>query len=237
MDCELKMSISTCKRIAYIVILLLFPVMFSVAGANHREPLQQPQHRNTDHRHGGYRQNQWRQPYLSTYLGVGLGFGGDEVGRFEDNFGVTDNIYSGGGLLFEAGLNLSVDQETDLRLTGGYQFDGTSRGNGSSLFDRLRFDVTLLRRLGAHDVGVGVTAHTSVGYSCDINSICEGDVEFDHAVGYTLEYAVRVGVYRHGGGQGLRLGVRYTGINYVPRLQDADIVSGDSLIGFIGVVF
>jgi hypothetical protein len=226
-----------CKRIVYIVFLSFFPVLFSVVGANHLEPRHQPHHRDTDHRHGGYKQNQWRQPYLSTYLGLGLGFGGDEVGRFEDNFGFTDKIYGGGGLLLEAGLNLSVDQDTDLRLTGGYQFDGTSRGNGSSLFDRLRFDLTMLRRFGAHDFGVGVTAHTSVGYSCDINSICEGDVEFDHAIGYTLEYAIRAGGYRRGSGQGLRLGVRYTGINYTPRLQDADIVSGDSLTGFVGVAF
>lgn len=226
-----------CKRMVCVVFFSLFPVLFSVAGANHLEPRHQPHQRNTDHRHGGYKQNQWRHPYLSTYLGVGLGFGGDEVGRFEDNFGVTDRIYGGGGLLLEAGLNLAVDQYTDLRLTGGYQFDGTSRGNGSSLFDRLRFDLTMLRRLGAHDFGVGVTAHTSVGYRCDINSICEGDVEFDHAIGYTLEYAIRAGGYPRGSGQGLRLGVRYTGINYTPRLQDADIVSGDSLTGFIGVAF
>ncbi len=227
----------TSKYFIHGLLLTLCPLLSTVATANHQEPRHKPHHRHSEPRQSGYEQRDWSRPYLSTYLGLGLGFGGDEVGRFEDNFGFTDKIYGGGGLLLEAGLNLSVDQLTDLRLTGGYQFDGTSRGNGSSVFDRLRFDLTMLRRVGVHDFGAGVTAHTSVGYQCDINSICEGDVEFDHAVGYTLEYAIRAGLYRNRYGQGMRLGVRYTGIDYTPSLQNAEIVSGDTLTGFIGVAF
>lgn len=184
---------------------------------------------------------------LSPYLGIGLGFGGDEIGRFEDSNGDLDVIHSGGGLLLEAGLALAVDGYTSLRLTSGYQLDGTRRLNGDSSFDRIRFDLTLLRHFDAHEIGAGVTAHTSVGYSCTINSICEGDVDFDHAVGFTLEYAVRVGRYgyyrsdRFGGSRGLRLGVRYTGIDYRPRLPgvtgNADVTNGNTLSGFVGVVF
>ena len=171
-------------RIIYTLLLSLCPLLIKFSYANHLEP----RHQHDNHRHDN--RGEWSRPFLSTYLGVGLGFGGDEIGRFEDNFGYTDKIYGGGGLLLEAGLNLSVDPFTDLRLTGGYQFDGTSRGNGTSLFDRLRFDLTMLRRFGVHDFGIGVTAHTSVGYQCDINSICDGDIEFDHAIGYTLELSL-----------------------------------------------
>ncbi len=217
-------------RSVCLVLLSLCPYAAKVSHANHLEP----RHQQSDRTHN---RDEWSAPLLSSYLGIGLGFGGDEVARFQDNFGYTDKVYGGGGLLLEAGLNLSVDQFTDLRLTGGYQFDGTSRGNGTSLFDRLRFDLTMLRRYGVHDFGVGVTAHTSVGYQCDINSICDGDVEFDHAIGYTLEYAIRAGLYRHSYGRGVRLGLRYTAIDYAPRLQDAELVNGDSLTGFVGMSF
>jgi hypothetical protein len=175
---------------------------------------------------------------LSTYLGVGLGFGGDEVGRFTDNFGSSETVHSGGGWLLEAGLHLAVDPYTNLRLSGGYQVDGTSRGNGESLFDRLRFDLTMLRSFGAHEFGAGITAHTSVGYRCDITSICAGDVEFNHAVGYTLEYAIRYHIAgAWNGGRGMRLGLRYTGIDYTPRLQGAEVLNGNSVTGFLGIVF
>jgi len=179
-----------------------------------------------------------QQPWLSTYLGVGLGFGGDEVGRFTDSDGYTESIHSGGGFLLEGGLNLAVDPLTSLRLSGGYQIDGATRGNGSSVFDRLRFDLSLLRSFGAHEFGAGLTAHTSVGFSCDINSICQGDVEFNHAVGYTFEYALRmVGPGWSDFGRGVRLGVRYTGIDYTSRLPDSETFEGDTLTGFVGVVF
>lgn len=182
--------------------------------------------------------SEWRQPYLATYFGVGLGFGGDEVGSFTDSYGVTESIHSGGGFLLEGGINLSVDPYTNLRLSGGYQVDGTSRGNGSSVFDRLRFDLTMLKNLGSHEFGVGITAHTSVGFRCDITSICVEDIDFNHAIGYTLEYAIYQGGWgRIDSGRGMRLGVRFTGIDYTPRLQGAEVLSGNSFTGFIGVVF
>ncbi len=188
--------------------------------------------------------SRYRQSFqtLSPYLGVGLGFGGDEIGRFADSNGGVDEIHSGGGWLIEGGLALAVDPSTSLRLSSGYQFDITSRQNGDSLFDRLRFDLTVLRRFDAHEFGVGITSHTSVGYSCSINSICEGDVEFDQTIGYTLEYSVKVAQYnsaRFGGdSRGLSVGVRYTGIDYRARLNNqAELTDGDSVTGFIGIVF
>lgn len=181
---------------------------------------------------------------LSPYLGIGLGFGGEEIGRFVDSDGSVDKISSGGGWLLEGGLALAVDPSTSLRLTTGYQFDVATRLNGDSLFDRLRFDLTLLRRFDAHEFGAGITAHTSVGYSCTINSICEGDVEFDHAIGYTLEYSVKVANYnydrsgRNIDSRGLSLGLRYTGIDYRARLNNqAELTDGNSVTGFIGFVF
>ncbi len=222
-----------CRNIITVLNVFLASSVFSHAFANHIESAHE-------------RNSQRSFPHsqiLSPYLAIGAGFGGDEIGRFADSNGVVDSIHSGGGLLFEAGLSLAVDPSTSLRLSSGYQIDATSRVNGDSVFDRIRFDLTMLRRFNAHEIGVGLTTHTSVGYSCSINSICEGDVDFDHAFGYTLEYAVKVGNYgnyrgRAGSSRGLSLGVRYTGIDYLARLSgSAEVTSGDTLLGFIGVVF
>lgn len=216
------------RRIAATALLCLTGFA-GVASANHQEPVNNRQH---------------HYQIVSPYFGLGLGIGGEEIGRFVDSDGHIDRTYSGGGWLLEGGLALAVDPWTRLRATAGYQFDITSRANGDSLFDRLRFDLTLLRRFNNHQVGVGVTTHTSVGYSCTINSICDGDVEFDHAVGYTLEYALNLtdrysyGSGRRGDTSGLSLGVRYTGIDYRSRLSnDNELTSGRTLMGFIGVSF
>jgi len=124
-------------------------------------------------------------------------------------------------------------------------------------FERLRFDLTFIRALGPHELGVGVTTHTGVGYDCNISSVCAGDVEFDAAVGYTLEYAINLnnGYFlanrygRHSGNRrgrrtgdiaGIRLGLRFTGIEYTPRLseiENSDIVDGTTLSAFVGVSF
>jgi len=170
---------------------------------------------------------------LGFYLGGGYGFGGNEVGRFADSSGEIEKVRGGGGLLLEGGLQLAVDPVTALRLTTGYQADGVSRLNG--------------------EFGAGVTAHTSVGYDCNISSVCAGDVEFDSALGYTLEYAVNLnnGYYRgyrygkrrgrwNGDMAGLRLGLRFTGIEYTPRLanfEQSDIIDGTTLSAFVGVSF
>ncbi len=210
------------------IILCMF-VVSGVASADHQNTVKNRQ-----------------QPYqiLSPYIGLGLGAGGDEIGRFVDSDGNVERTFSGGGWLLEGGLAFAVAPSTRLRGTAGYQFDITSRANGDSLFDRFRFDLTMLRSINNHQFGVGVTAHTSVGFNCDINSICDGDVEFDHAVGYTLEYALNLTdryYYRSGrnGDSGrLSLGVRYTGIDYRPRVDNDDqLTSGNTLMGFIGLTF
>ncbi len=190
---------------------------------------------------------QYRGPYLTPYLAIGVGSGGDVIGRFTDGYGDVEKVRSGGGFLFEGGLLMAVDPVTHLRLTGGYEIDNVSRLNGHSTFDRLRFDLMLLRKFGASDLGVGLTAHTGVGYRCDINSICAGDVEFDSAVGYTVEYALTTAGVDFGGAydrrlnpmRGARLGVRFTDIEYRSQLNllsssDDGLVDGKSLSAFVG---
>jgi len=204
-----------------------------------------------NHRDHFPRSDQSRQHQVrifSPYLAGGFGVGGDEVGRFEDSRGDIETVRSGGGLLLEGGLRVAVDPWSHLRFTAGYQADGVSRLNGDSVFERTRFDLTLLRSFGYHEFGVGVTAHTNINFRCDISSVCAGDVEFDPAVGFTVEYALRVAspAYYSSRGRGgynspaLRLGLRYTGIEYTPALLDLstnDVTNADTLMGFVGFSF
>jgi len=186
--------------------------------------------------------------YLTPYLAVGLGGGGDEVGRFEDNFGDVETVRSGGGFFMEGGVLLALDSYTRLRFTGGYEVDSVGRLNGDSSFDRVRFDAMLLRNFGFQELGIGVTAHTGVGFNCDINTICTGDVEFDNAVGLTAEYALTTFNMRSGGLydrrlyplRDARLGVRFTGIEYRPEINgDPDLrtLDGSSISLFFGFAF
>jgi len=186
--------------------------------------------------------------YLTPYLAVGLGAGGDEVGRFEDNFGDVETVRSGGGFFMEGGVLLALASYTRLRFTGGYEVDSVGRLNGDSSFDRVRFDAMLLRNFGFQELGIGVTAHTGVGFNCDINTICTGDVEFDNAVGITAEYALTTFNMRSGGLydrrlnplRDARLGVRFTGIEYRPEITgDPDLrtLDGSSISVFLGFAF
>ena len=202
-----------------------------------------PVHSPAPHRHPGF--------YLTPYVGIGFGSGGDVIGRFTDDFGDVEKVRSGGGFNFEGGLLMALDEYTRLRFTGGYEIDGVSRINGQSSFDRVRFDLMLLRNFGHQELGVGLTAHTAINYECEVNTICSGDVHFDNALGFTAEYALTTFNMASGGGydrrlnplRDARIGLRFTDIEYRPRLDnntsdfDVGIVDGTSLSVFLGFSF
>ncbi len=181
-------------------------------------------------------------PTLNTWLSAGYALGGEELGRFETSSGSIERIRAGKGGSFSAGLIVSMDPWSSLRFSGGYQRGSLARINGDTAFDSVQFGASVLRSHRMHEFGAGLTLRTGVSYDCNIDTVCAGEVDFDAAFGYTLEYALRVGNYyrgRRGGfgtGQGLRIGVRYTGIEYQPQVGGAP-VDGSSLGGFVGLVF
>ncbi len=227
----MNMKIKMIKSLA-----LMFLIMIPVITSADHEIIVKPE--------STVQEDRYRGPYLSPYLAIGYGAGGDVIARFTDQYGDVEKVRSGGGFFIDGGLLMAVDPYTNLRLTGGYEVDSAQRGNGASTFDRIRFDLMLLRQFGASELGVGLTAHTGVGYSCDINSICSGAVEFDSAVGYTVEYALTTygGASYDRGRNSLRdarIGLRFTDIEYRPNLNvdlesDNGLVDGTSLSAFIG---
>lgn len=191
----------------------------------------------------------YRRPYLTTYFGGGFGAGGDEVGRFTDNFGDTERVRSGGGFHFEGGLLTALDPYTMLRLTAGYETDWAGRTNGRAAFSRTRFDLMALRNFGPFDLGIGLTAHVGVNFDCSIDSICAGDQEYDNALGYTVEYALTsLNQNRYFGSRrdkrlhplrNARIGLRFTDIEYTPVFgstppSGSEVLDGKSLGIFVG---
>lgn len=189
--------------------------------------------------HDSYR----HQSLINPWLSAGVGFGGDELGRFASSDGSIDKVRAGQGGRLAAGVVLSIDPWSSLRFSGAYQVGAISRLNGDTTFESTQFGATLLRTFQRHEFGAGLTWHAGVNFDCNIQSICSGSVEFEPALGYTLEYALRLG-YSYGRGyrrgplshRGLRVGVRYTGIDYTPKIA-GDLVDGSSLGGFVGLVF
>ncbi len=214
-------------------LLCVFGASFSASVLANHETGPRPH----SHQHSQY------SPALSTWLSAGWGFGGDELGRFQSGDGSIDKIQAGKGGHFAAGVMLAMDPWSNLRFSGGYQRGSLSKLNGDTAFDSVQFGASVLRTHRRHEFGAGLTLHTGVRYDCNFVNVCADEVEFDAAVGYTLEYAVRPG-YQYGGRQrggygssrGLRLGVRYTSIEYTPKIG-GEPIDGSSLGGFVGVVF
>jgi len=216
------------KQIQRVVLLAMLVASQSVnanheTGNSHGQP-----HRGNDYYAG------WQ-----TWLAAGVGFGGDELGRFLDAQGDVETVTTGKGGHIEGGMLFGIDPWSSLRLSAGLQVGGITRFNGDSSFDRYQFGLSALRTHGSHEFGAGLTLHTGISYSCNIDEICSGTVNFEPAIGYTLEYAMRISPYRFSRStrkQGLRLGLRYTGIEYTPEVGN-EILDGHSLAGFIGLVF
>jgi len=237
-----------------VIIFALAVANSTAAVADHKVVVSPHAERHQSQRNTEFR---YRGPFVTTYFAGGVGSGGDVVGRFTDNFGDTERVRSGGGFLIEGGLLTAIAPATMLRLTAGYEIDGTDRFNGSSTFDRVRFDLMALQNFGGHEFGVGLTAHTGVGFRCDIDSICATDVEFDEAFGYTLEYALTTLGSRSVFGSRFdrrryplrtaRLGLRFTDIEYEPEFAQTfsgddevfaeDVLDGRSLSLFVGFAF
>ena len=217
----------TASAVSVLTALLALPFV-TTAEANHELPRSE---------RGGQHTAYYRSVF--PYISVAASFGGDEIGRFEDSFGDIEKVTGGGGGHITGGFLFAFDPWTSARLTAGYQADSVSRLNGESSLDRVSFEITALKSYRFHEFGAGLVMHTGIQYDCNINSVCAGDVAFDPAVGYAFEYAYRFGGYRGGSypsATGLRLGVRYTAIEYNPEVGSAS-VDGSSLAGFIGLAF
>jgi hypothetical protein len=138
------------------------------------------------------------------YLEASLEGGGEEL------IGTTsgDNLYSGGGYRFAAGIQQPLAQSPSaLRLSLGYLSDSVSAGNGYAEMDALTFDALYMVETGPHRLGLGPTVHMSPRYRDNVNGYTPLELEFDNAVGLLVQYGYQPF-------PGLEIGARVTSIEY-----------------------
>ncbi len=139
------------------------------------------------------------------YLELGFETGGDELVLTDSG----ETLNAGGGFKLAAGIqnHLNDTGTTSMRLVLGYLFDSLDASNGSADIDSVTFDALLLLDSGPHRLGFGPTLHLAPRYQDNVDGFAAVDIEFDDAVGITVQYGYRLG-------PGFEIGLRLTDIEY-----------------------
>lgn len=164
-------------------------------------------------------------------ISAGITFGGDDFVAIEDEDGDhVDDLEAGGFLYLGAGTNYRFSNSPiSIQAVYAYHFDSVDADNGDASFDRFDLDLTVFYNTGAHRIGTGLTHHFSPSLDVDADFF-DGDVDFDDATGFLVEYNYMFS--QHGA-----IGVRYTFIDYEASDVDADEVDGDHIGLFINGFF
>ncbi|MBE3651493.1 hypothetical protein BOO92_14655 [Vibrio navarrensis] len=148
---------------------------------------------------------------LSGVLGVGYGFGGDDLFKGIYTNGESDKIKANQGVSFFGGVDLALPQDFLLRGTIGYKFDSLTASNGEVTFDRVPLEFTAFKAFNEHKIGAGIAYHTAVTLECKITNMCDEEVEFDDAAGFTVQYEYAFAPLAVGR---FAVGAKYTNIDY-----------------------
>ena len=133
-------------------------------------------------------------------LGMGLTGGGETLARVTYTNGDSQNISSGGLVMFYGGVEARIGTLVSLQVTAGYHVDDTNASNGRVRFSRYPIDVlafipvTDKLRFGA---GAQFVTNPRLRGSGVASAV---DQEYDSAVGFVLE-----GEYRFAPWFGLKL--------------------------------
>lgn len=157
---------------------------------------------------------------LDFVLSAGITIGGDDFVEVENDDGDhVDDIEAGGLLYIGAGGHYRfANSPISIQAVYAYHFDTVDADNGDATFDRFELDLTLFYNTGPHRFGIGMTQHFGPTLEVDID-FYDGDVDFDDATGFLVEYGFR---FTETGA----IGIRYTDIDY-----DASDISGESVDG------
>jgi hypothetical protein len=129
-----------------------------------------------------------------------------------------DNLYSGGGIKFAAGIQNYINNDASIRLTLGYLGDSVDAVNGRAEMDSVTFDALYLMNSGPHTFGMGPTFHMNPSYRDNVSGYTPVDIEFDDAVGLMFQYGYKLI-------PGIEIGARVTSIEYVHNTTTLDASS------------
>jgi len=159
---------------------------------------------------------------------MGYAFGGEDMGSLEYDDGTSTDISAGGGFTLGGGLDLDlsnmdlgVEKDMGVRLTGNYHFDSATASNADVTFDRFEFSVMPYVQLNEKiSVSAGISLHTGVEFTAEFDGQSDETLEFDGATALVAEF-----VYKYS--DQLSWAVRATSVDY-----EASTINGRSLDGF-----
>ena len=140
--------------------------------------------------------------HAELYVELGLEGGGDELVLTDSG----ETLNAGGGFKLGIQNHLNETGTTSMRLVLGYLFDTLDASNGSADIDSVTFDALLLLDSGPHRLGFGPTLHLAPRYKDNVDGFAPLDIEFDDAVGITVQYGYRFS-------PGFEIGLRLTDID------------------------
>lgn len=140
----------------------------------------------------------------NVVIGAEISSGGDELATLSSG----DSIKAGELLYLGAGYDFSLNRDDSLRLRTmlGYKFVHVNASNGDIKFNRVPFDITLIKRFGSVALGGGLTYHLSPNYDGTVSG-SSTRINFDDALGGTLQASYYFS-------QRMELGLRFTSIDY-----------------------
>lgn len=176
----------------------------------------------------------------------GYAFGGDDMGTLEYDDGSSSDVSAGGGFTMGGGFDFIIDAEKTgfskdlgVQLTGAYKFDSATAENADITMDR--FEFTVLPYVAVNDkvtVGAGISFHTGVELSTEMDGAGSDSIEFDAATAFVGEIGIQHSAQ-------LKWGIRFTSVEYTPAsLNGRDIsdvgldkVGGNNFGGFVSFYF
>lgn len=173
-------------------------------------------------------------------VSIGYDFGGDKLHDvyilpINNPTIIHDEITVGKGLTVSAGVYLPVLDGVGIQATVGLKTYSVSGDDLYVDFTRIPYDLLMYLHLtDHHNIALGATYHTSVSTTCTstnpVNVGCNFKDTFDNAWGTSAEYLYSV---HDGADAGLKIGLRYTQIQYVHPLYGTFDGSSTGLILYV----
>lgn len=170
------------------------------------------------------------QSDLGFYFGALVSSGGDDLVDLQvsDTLGGSrsDSISAGGGVALFAGLTKPFSSNVELRAALGFHRESVSASNGDTSFTRFPVEGSVHFRMNNHQIGTGLSYILNPSLELDIDQQfgprINGEVNFDNAIGFFLQYEYRFK-------NNFNVGAKYLAADYDADSDQASGIDGSYL--------